>query len=218
MWQNFCQLPKNGKIGFGTSYWSIIPSLVEIGAFLEFGQCGETFASCPKWQNRTRHMLLVHYTKFGWNRSIFRIWAMWRNFCKLPKMAKSDSVGCAESDFAIFWQLAKILPHCQNSKKLLLVAQNGKIGLSTSYWSIIPSLVEIGALLEFRQLFASCPKWPNRTRHILLVHYIKFGWNRSTFRIWAMWQNFCQLPKMAKSDSAHPTGPLYQVWLKSEHF
>ena len=165
---------QNGKIGLSTSYWSIIPSLVEIGALLEFGQL---FASCPKWQNRTRHILLVHYTKFGWNRGIFRIWA---NF--LP------------------------------------VAENGKIGLGTSYWSIIPSLVEIGALLEFGQCgktFASCRKWQNRTQHILLVHYTKFGWNRSTFRMCA---TFCQLPKMAKSDSAHPTGPLYQVWLKSEHF
>ena len=171
---------QNGKIGPGTSYWSIIPSLVEIGALLEFGQCGETFASCPKWQNRTWHMLLVHYTKFGWNRSIFRIWAMWRNFCQLPKMAKSDS--------------------------------------AHPTGAVIPSLVEIGALLEFGQTFASCPKWPNRTRHILLVHYTKFGWNRSIFSIWAMWRNICQLPKMAKSESAHPTGPLYQVWLKSEHF
>ena len=177
MWRNFCQLPKMAKSDSAHPYWSIIPSLVEIGALLEFGQCGKTFASCPKWQNRTQHILLVHYTKFGWNRSTFRIWAMWQNFCQLPKMAI--------------------------------------IGLGTSYWSIIPSLVEIGALLEFGQTFASCPKWQNRTRYILLVHYTKFGWNRSIFRIWA---NICQLPKMAKSESAHPTGPLYQVWLKSEHF
>ena len=181
MWQNFFQLPTNGKIRFGTSYWSIIPSLVEIGAFLEFGQCGETFASEPKngkiGLGTCYWSIIPSLVEIG---AFLEFWAMWQNFCQLPKMAESD--------------------------------------YGTSYWCSIPSLVEIGALLEFGQTFASCPKWPNRTRHILLVHYTKFGWNRSTFRIWAMWQNFCQLPKMAKSDSAHPTGPLYQVWLKSEHF
>ena len=173
---------QNGKIGLSTSYWSIIPSLVEIGALLEFGQCGKTFASCPKWPDRTRHILLVHYTKFGRNRGIFRIWA---NVAKLLPVAQNDKIGLATSYWFIipsFVEIGAFLDFGQCGETLP-VAQNGQIGLGTSYWSIIPSLVEIGAFLEFGQLFASCPKWPNRTRHILLVHYTKFGWNRSTFRI-----------------------------------
>ena len=149
--------------------------MVEIWACLEFWQCGETFPSSQKWKNRTRHILLVHYTKFGWNRSIFRTFG---NMAKILPVAQNGKIGLGTSllvhytmfgwNRSIFRIWAMWWNFCQLPKM-------AKIGLGTSYWSIIPSLVEIGAFFEFGQTFASCPKWQNRTRHILMVHYTKFG-------------------------------------------